>query len=122
MKWTRPLCDSGSCTSIVRIIPHSTQLSGGARHCSAKAPGGEDLEIQEPIPRGDCATFHFDPTLPGMLGATLIGHQVIPTVFPLMIPLVYCHIKSFQRASSVEKPWPGGEKRIDGQTAYPVAW
>src|SRR5713226_4407548 len=35
-----------------------------------------------------------------------------PTVSPLMIPLVYCHINSFQRASSVEKPLPGGEKRI----------
>src|SRR4029453_6550430 len=45
-----------------------------------------------------------------------------PTVSPLMIPLVYCHIKSFQRASSVEKPWPGGEKRRDGRAAHPVAW
>ena len=34
-----------------------------------------------------------------------------PTVSPLIIPLVYCHIKSFQRASNVEKPSPGGEKR-----------
>ena len=31
-----------------------------------------------------------------------------PTVSPLMIPLVYCHINSFQRASSMEKPFPGG--------------
>jgi hypothetical protein len=30
---------------------------------------------------------------------------------PLAIPLVYCHIKSFQRASSVARPSPGGEKR-----------
>jgi hypothetical protein len=43
-----------------------------------------------------------------------------PTVSPLMIPLVYCHIKSFQRASSVEKPLPGGENRIDGRAAHPV--
>ena len=56
-----------------REFPHSTQFSGGARHCSAKTPGGEDLEIQEPILRGDCATFHFYPTLPGMLGSTLNG-------------------------------------------------
>ena len=34
-----------------------------------------------------------------------------------MIPLVYCHIKSFQRASSVEKPWPGGENRRDGRAS-----
>src|SRR6266852_5652617 len=37
-----------------------------------------------------------------------------------MIPLVYCHINSFQRASSVEKPWPGGENRIDGRASHPV--
>ena len=45
-----------------------------------------------------------------------------PTVSPLMIPLVYCHIKSFQRASRVEKPWPGGAKRRDGWASHPVAW
>ena len=28
-----------------------------------------------------------------------------PTVSHLIIPLVYCHINGFQRASSVEKPW-----------------
>ena len=27
-----------------------------------------------------------------------------PTVSPPIIPLLYCYIKSFQRASSVEKP------------------
>jgi len=37
-----------------------------------------------------------------------------PTVSPLTIPLVYCSSKSFQRASSVEKPSPGGEKRKAG--------
>ena len=34
------------------------------------------------------------------------------------IPLVYCHINSFQRASSVEKPLPGGEKRRGGQASH----
>jgi hypothetical protein len=29
---------------------------------------------------------------------------------PLTIPLVYCHIKSFRRASSVARPLQGGEK------------
>src|SRR5216683_4793037 len=29
---------------------------------------------------------------------------------PLMIPLVYCHINSFQRASSLARPSQGGEK------------
>src|SRR5215831_6264723 len=46
----------------------------------------------------------------------------IPTVSPRRIPLVYSHIKSLQRASSVEKPLPGGEKRRDGRAAHPVAW
>src|SRR5712691_4653734 len=37
-----------------------------------------------------------------------------------MIPLGYCHINSFQRASRVEKPLPGGEKRRDGQASHHV--
>jgi hypothetical protein len=39
-----------------------------------------------------------------------------------MIPLVYCHINSFQRASSVEKPLPGGEKRTARRASHPVEW
>jgi nucleoside-diphosphate-sugar epimerase len=50
----------------------------------------------------------------------LISNEHKPTVSPLMIPLVYCHIKSFQRASSVEKPVPGGQKRRDGWESHPV--
>ena len=46
----------------------------------------------------------------------------IPTVSPLIIPLLYCHINGFQRASSVEKPWPGGENRMAGWAAHPVEW
>jgi hypothetical protein len=49
-----------------------------------------------------------------------LSHSLL-TVSPLMIPLVCCHIKSFQRASSVEKPWPGGEKRRDGRASPPEA-
>ena len=50
-------------------------------------------------------------------------HQVgKPTVSPLLIPLVYCYINGFQRAFSVEKPWPGGEKRMAGWAAHPVEW
>src|SRR5712691_6674926 len=45
-----------------------------------------------------------------------------PTVSPLIIPLLYCHINGFQRAPSMEKPWPGGENRIDGWAAHPMAW
>jgi hypothetical protein len=49
-------------------------------------------------------------------------HQLIPTVSPLIIPLLYCHINGFQRAFSAEKPWPGGEKRMAGWAAHPVEW
>jgi uncharacterized repeat protein (TIGR03833 family) len=42
-----------------------------------------------------------------------------PTVSPLIIPLLYCHINGFQRAFSVEKPWPGGEKRMAGGQRIP---
>ena len=55
-----------------------------------------------------------------MLALDFLCVTLTPTVSPLMIPLVYCHIKSFQRASSVEKPLPGGEKRRDGRAAHPV--
>jgi hypothetical protein len=41
----------------------------------------------------------------------------LPTVSLLMIPLVYCHIKRFQRASRMKKPFPGGEKRRDRRAA-----
>ncbi len=43
-----------------------------------------------------------------------------PTVSPLTIPLVYCHIKSFQQASSVAMPLPGGENRRDGRASHHV--
>src|SRR5215467_10988167 len=46
----------------------------------------------------------------------------IPTVSPLMIPLVSCHINGFQRASRVGKPLLGGEKRRGGRASHPVAW
>jgi len=49
-------------------------------------------------------------------------HHLKPTVSPLIIPLLYCHINGFQRAFSMEKPLPGGEKRMAGWAAHPVAW
>ena len=42
----------------------------------------------------------------------------IPTVSPSTIPLVYYHINSFQQASSVERPLPGGEKRTAGRASH----
>jgi hypothetical protein len=41
-----------------------------------------------------------------------------PTVCPSMIPLIYYHINSFQQASSVERPLPGGENRIGGRASH----
>src|SRR5215471_8169178 len=58
-------------------IPDSTELRGKGCHHSAKASGSEDLQIEEPVGGGYASAFHFDPTLAGMLGSTLIGHQVI---------------------------------------------
>ena len=57
--------------------PHSTELRGGACHRSAKASGGEDLQVEKPVLCGDFASFHFHTTLPGMLSAPLIGDQVV---------------------------------------------
>ena len=51
----------------------------------------------------------------------LTAKLLTPTVSPLMIPLVYCHINSFQRPSRVEKPLPGGENRIDERASHPGA-
>ena len=59
---------------------------------------------------------------PGWRASTTGYPEYIPTVSPLTIPLVYCHINSFQRASSVAKPWPGGEKRRDGRASHPEEW
>jgi transposase len=56
------------------------------------------------------------------LHKTHFRHLATPTVSPLIIPLLYCSINGFQRASSVARPLPGGEKRRDGWAAYPVAW
>jgi hypothetical protein len=71
--------DSGGRLKAERIIknPHSTELRGGACHRSAKASGGEDLQVEEPVACWDCASFHFHATLTCMLSPTLIGDQVI---------------------------------------------
>jgi hypothetical protein len=56
---------------------HSTGLCGGTCHPSPKASRGEDLQVEEPVSRGDCSSFHFHPTVAGMLRSTLIRDQVI---------------------------------------------
>src|SRR5713226_8470193 len=57
--------------------PHSTEFSGKRCHRSPKPSGGEDLQIEQPVACRYSPAFHFHPTLPSMLSATLIGHQVV---------------------------------------------
>jgi hypothetical protein len=68
---------AGQSPGVKQQIAHSTELRGGACHRSTKAFGGEDLQVEEPVACGDCASFHFYATLAGMLRPTLIGDQVI---------------------------------------------
>jgi len=63
--------------AIVLEKSHSTELRGGTCHRSAKASGGEDLQVEEPVACWDCASFHFHATLAGMLGPTLIRDEVV---------------------------------------------
>jgi hypothetical protein len=37
---------------------------------------GEDLEVEEPVLGWDCSSFHFHPTLAGMLRSTLIRNAL----------------------------------------------
>ena len=63
---------------IIPHFPHSTQFSGGVCYRLSKASRREDLQVEEPVACWDCASFDFHPTLPGMLSAPLVGHQVVP--------------------------------------------
>ena len=52
---------------------------------------GEDLEVEEPVSCWDFASFDFHPTLTGVLGASLVRHEVIEMCQPsqegLLAPL-----------------------------------
>src|SRR5262249_20943206 len=56
---------------------HSTRFRGGVGPCSSKASRREDLQVEEPVACGHCASFDFHPTLASVLSPTLIGHQVV---------------------------------------------
>jgi hypothetical protein len=58
-------------------IPHSIGFSGSVCHRSSKASGREDLQIEQPVACRDFASFDFHTTLPGMLGPTLVRHQIV---------------------------------------------
>src|SRR5712691_12081 len=65
-----------------RNIPHSTEFSGRGYQHSSKAAGSEDLEIEQPVVCRDFSSFHFHPTFASMLGATLVGDQVVQMCQP----------------------------------------
>jgi hypothetical protein len=58
-------------------LPHSTELRGEVCHRSAKASGGEDLQVEKPVSCWDCASFYLHATVAGMLGPTLIRDEVV---------------------------------------------
>jgi hypothetical protein len=59
------------------IFSHSTEFSGGACHHSSKPSRREDLQVEEPVACRYSPAFHFHPTLPGVLGSTLVRYQVV---------------------------------------------
>src|SRR5262245_51774383 len=58
-------------------MAHSTELRGGVCHRSAKASGGEDLQVEKPVSGWDGASFHFHATVAGLQGPTLIRDEVV---------------------------------------------
>jgi len=58
-------------------MSHSPAFSGSVCHRSAKPSRREDLQVEEPVACRDSPAFHLHPTLPGMLGPTLIRYQVV---------------------------------------------
>src|SRR3989442_181739 len=73
---------------IATKMPHSTELRGRVRHRSSKASRGENLEIEQPVACRDFASFDFHTTLPGMLGPTLVRHQIVQMGQPAQKRLV----------------------------------
>ena len=88
------------------FISHSIVFSGRGYHCSAKPSRGEDLQIEEPVACWYTPAFHFHPTLPSMLGSTLIRDQVVEVCQS-------CE-KRFLTAPWVMKPFHGEEFPLDG--------
>jgi hypothetical protein len=72
----------GKHASVELIVPHSIAFRGGVYPSSSKASRREDLEIEQPVTCRDAASFDFHPTLASVLGAALIGHQVVQMCEP----------------------------------------
>ena len=107
--WEAPVTGvEARCGSLVRWLGEAVEEQLPWYHQEEHAYTWRDSVQEKPL----C-------TLPSCLSDNPL---IIPTVSPLMIPLVYCHINSFQRASSMKKLLPGGEKRRDGRAAHHVEW
>ena len=85
---------------------HSIGFSGRECHRSPKASRREDLQIEEPVACRDSPAFHFHATLAGMLGATLIGHQVVEVCQP--------REKRLLAATGMMKPFHREQFPLDG--------
>ena len=79
---------------------------------------GHESAVQATHAPHDMRRSHHGGDLLRRFHPVLEGDDIDLLSAPLMIPLVYCHINSFRRASSVEKPWPGGEKRRGGRASH----
>jgi hypothetical protein len=64
------------------------------------------LQVEHPIRSGYVAAFHFYPTLPGMLGSTLIWDEVVQVREPRQ--------KRLLTATRMMEPLHGEQFSLDG--------
>src|SRR5713101_1083249 len=105
---TLPKSEQLSALVGMRTRLEGTQTSGaGESHAQeanvAEVSYGEPVIVEPEYPDKSSATRRLSRAHWGDVPLNLL-------YAPLTIPLVYCHINSFQRASSVAKPFQGGEK------------
>jgi hypothetical protein len=84
---------------------HSTELCGGVWYRSSKAPGCQDLDIEEPVVCRYASAFHFHPTLAGMLSSALIRDEVVQVCEPRQ--------KRLLTATGMVKPFHGEQFPLD---------
>ena len=59
-------------------MSHSIALRGGGCHHAAEPSGGEDVDVEAPVCRGDSSAFHVHAPLARVLSPTLIRAAVLP--------------------------------------------
>src|SRR5262245_17857048 len=96
---------SRSRPATVQEFPHSTELCGGGWYRSSKAPGCQDLDIEEPVVCRYASAFHFHPTLAGMLSSALIRDEVVQVCEPRQ--------KRLLTATGMVKPFHGEQFPLD---------